>query len=469
MNPRERSIDVGLLLRRGIPLALACALLAGVAAYLLSSAREDEFEASSLVLLRDVYTDPAFGESAAPGGDEVTATNVLLASRRRIFESVARQPGVDADVEALRRSVSASAEGGTNVARITAVRPTAQSAALVANSVAREFVRARQAGARSRAAVALRVLRRQFRQLSERGRGTESGLRLRERIDDLEVVQRIGLASPSVVEFATPPTEARAPRPRRDAILGGLFGLALGLGVAVALVQADRRVRRPEAAEAASGLPLLAIVTGRPQAGSVGDAVGTHGLQPYRLLRANLRHRVGGGPVRSVGVVDAGGPVDDAREVARGLALAAGSEGERALLAMTSAAPAARAGVPEPVAAGDGVDRGQGSGSLRWRLDQLDHEGQVALLDVDPADSASVGAAAELGDVLREAEDDFELVVLHAPAPTQSPGAIPSLERLRGVVVVVPLGRTATEDLDRMGERLESLGLRPVGIVATRA
>jgi succinoglycan biosynthesis transport protein ExoP len=84
------------------------------------------------------------------------------------------------------------------------------------------------------------------------------------------------------------------PRPKRNALLGGLIGIVVGIGLAFLAEALERRIRSSSEAEAALGLPLLARVPAPPR--SVRKAGRPVMLakpvapeaEPYRRLRTNL-------------------------------------------------------------------------------------------------------------------------------------------------------------------------------------
>ena len=78
-----------------------------------------------------------------------------------------------------------------------------------------------------------------------------------------------------------------------NSIIGGVLGLLLGLGCALAAAQMDRRIQRPEDLEDALDLPLLTTVP-RSKAlrkGDIWGSVNGNGdVEAFRRLRASLRY-----------------------------------------------------------------------------------------------------------------------------------------------------------------------------------
>jgi uncharacterized protein involved in exopolysaccharide biosynthesis len=230
-------------LLRGVPLTLLTAVACAVAAYLLSSRQDDRYEASALVLVRPVGGDPVLNVDANGSLDEGegVATDALLLTSRDILAAAIRREGLDTTPEELEDAVSAEAISGTNLVRVTASAGDAQGAAARATGVAETFVRIRQARASRRARRARTTLLQQYDQLSPASQQTQAGVQLLERIRELRTVEGLGQQAPQVAETARVPEEVVSPKPRRDAVFGGLFGLVLGAGLAVLWVGSSRR------------------------------------------------------------------------------------------------------------------------------------------------------------------------------------------------------------------------------------
>jgi capsular polysaccharide biosynthesis protein len=445
---------------RGIPLALLTALVCAALAYALSARQEQRYEASSLVLVREVGSDPALGVGTGDIQEgEGVATEALLITSRSVLRTAARRKGVALDADELEDSVTAEAVAGTNIVRVTAAASSAEQAAAAATGVAKAFVAAQRSAARDRARTARRTLRQQYDALNPVTRRAEAGAQLLERIQELRAVERLGKRAPRVAETARVPEEAKSPQPVRDAALGGLFGLLLGSGLAVLWVATGRRPERPEELERAFGTPVLAALKG-----GLGRRSATARLlqgadaQSLRLLHARLRRLPGERQLRSLALT----PVserEDVMPIAWRLAAAAAAGGERVLVLDGEGArleavrcPSARHVSPE---AGD-----EPLGGLE----------RVSLDGGEPgAPGFDVASRPQRGErfvgLVEAAADEWELVILPTPSVLGSGNALDVLTHVDGVILVVRDGGDEQERVPTLRAQLDAAGARVLGVV----
>jgi succinoglycan biosynthesis transport protein ExoP len=64
----------------------------------------------------------------------------------------------------------------------------------------------------------------------------------------------------SLLARATPPGTPSSPKVAANLLIGVMFGLAMGVGVAFVLEQFDKRIRVPADAVSALGLPVIGIM-----------------------------------------------------------------------------------------------------------------------------------------------------------------------------------------------------------------
>lgn len=97
-----------------------------------------------------------------------------------------------------------------------------------------------------------------------------------------------------VVDSATPQSKPVRPKLVLNLLLGGIFGLAVGVGLAMLRTVLDNSIRSATQLEARLGLPCLAVLPRRPSlaAGSRHEAIFDHPVYPISLgfLKSHLLH-----------------------------------------------------------------------------------------------------------------------------------------------------------------------------------
>ncbi len=340
---------------------LVAGLVLGVAAALgLSATQSTQYTAEATLLL-----DPGKTTSTATvmDPDEVaTQANVIasVAVAKRVVDSLA----LDVTPQRLLRSVTVAPIDQTRTVSVTAVRPTADEAAAVANAFARHYIAYRvedevQNAVAIRAALQnqlatvtseLSTVRRKLAQSPDRDqrlllRAQEQSLVARQA--DLQT-QVLLLTSPSepapggkLLYPAQPPGHPSQPRPLRGAALGGVLGLILGTLLAYARDRFDDGIRDEQRLRSTIGtLPLLGRIPVEP-AGTTRPVSLTRphssASEAYRSLTTNIRFlSAGHRPVRrergDLLVVTSSVVGEGKTTVATNLAVSAARVGFRVLL-----------------------------------------------------------------------------------------------------------------------------------------
>jgi uncharacterized protein involved in exopolysaccharide biosynthesis len=145
--------------------------------------------------------------------DRYAINQAALATSRPVLERAIRQGSLDVEADALLEAVTVTAGRGTDVLQIEATAPSRDDAAAWADAVA-EAYRATQADS----------VRQQTSEL----------LRLSATEGDAAVLKRAAVYGDGVglIEPAARPESPSSPQPLRDAVLAGIVGMVLGLGLA---------------------------------------------------------------------------------------------------------------------------------------------------------------------------------------------------------------------------------------------
>ncbi|MDQ3435172.1 MAG: hypothetical protein M3481_10920 [Actinomycetota bacterium] len=459
MNERERQLPpLPVVLRRVLPVAVAVAFVCAAIAGYLSAQRADQYETSALLLLRPVAPDPAVspGAEAAFTEGEGLATNVLLVSRPGVLTRVAERPEIELTPAQIGQGLEVEGEEGTNIIRVTARTGDPVKAAQVATAVAEEFVQIRRTASATRVRQVQELLEDQLAAVSE-GEGeapTEARLLLREEIERLTVREEAPGQQPQVVQEASVLAAPVSPQPRRDAALAGLLGLVLGAGLGLLRVGSDRRLEGADVMRQALAAPVLITVPSwrTLRHGRRRGRLPGRGAQGFRLLHLSLRPRDGHGPVRVVAIT-AAGPDADAGVAAWHLAAAASAARDRVIL-VEEGASVDGGGLTERVsqASFDG-----GHGSTGFDILPTDKR--------DPDNEGDAGRPARLDEVLHEAREAYDVVVVPTASMVDTPDAALIMEHADGVVVTARRGRVERDRVDALRSQLELLGTPVLAVV----
>jgi Mrp family chromosome partitioning ATPase len=192
-------------------------------------------------------------------------------------------------------------------------------AARIANTFAEEYVQFRVRSARQRYREAADLAKQQLLELSPADLLTPQGRELQARQRELEITAALQTGGAELVRRARVPSGESRPRPKLSAVIGGMLGLLLGVGVALAMNLIDRRFKDEEEAEIFFGLPILAAIPRPARRAAAFDDPAQRNA--YGLLATNLRLASGGGASSAV-LITSPGPGDGKTSVSFGVARA---------------------------------------------------------------------------------------------------------------------------------------------------
>jgi polysaccharide biosynthesis transport protein len=476
-------------LRRRAVVIVLTVVVGVVAGLLFSYSQPKRYESTASLLFKPSLLDAQVTglPLQLPTGDpqREAETNLALVSLDDVRLRAAARLGPGYTPKRFEDDVDISAKGRSNIVEITASAATAEEAARVANAVAVSFVAFRRAGLRDQVVRAANKVR---TALKRRGLAPPVRTVLRANLARLGLLASTQTGDVQFVQRAEPPSDPSSPKPLLFAIIGGALGMVLGLGLALASEQLDRRVRRTDQLEDALGLPLLAVV---PRSRALGqrtewggrDAAGDE--EPFRRLRASLRHSGGEAELRSVLVTSAragSGKTTVATHLAA--AAAAGGHARVLLIEADLRRPrlAALLGLPPdnglskllesadslgqmvsdqviPITLGGGSNGSGPDGRPELGFDALP-------AGPPPADPSELLDSSRMRELLRAARSTYDLIVIEAPPPTLVSDAIPLMKQVDGVVVVGRLGRESDPELRELRDELQRFGVTPVGAVA---
>jgi polysaccharide biosynthesis transport protein len=481
--PREHTSVLSVLRRRAL-IVIGVTILAGAAAAAFAYGTRDTYESTAKLIVSQTIGPELNAIGLLPpssDADNLSQSAVDVVGSRRVAEATAEQlqrRGVDISADDVVRDVSVTNEKGSDVVQVAGKAASARRAALVTEVYARNAARLAENDTRVRARRTLAALQQQFTELTPEERESTIGpaARLRSHIEKVKVIAEVGNGSPQIIQRAFVPT-AKAGNPIQTILLGVLFGVVLGIGLALLREQSDRRLHRAEDVSAAFYAPVLTTVP-RHRALKRHRAFGDlppEVAEAFRMLQMNL-HFGQSGPVRSV-LVTSSRSREGKTTVSWNLAAAAASSGRSVVLVeadLRRPSIAARYGLdPAPgltealrgtvsVAASLQVVPPQGADTG----DRYPRPMHVLVAGEPPPDPWAMMQSQVMGSILDTLRRDHDFVVIDTPPIPHVADTISLLRRVDGVIVTASVNSTRGPEAERLRDQLQVLDARVLGVVA---
>ncbi|WP_062204863.1 polysaccharide biosynthesis tyrosine autokinase [Aureimonas sp. AU12] len=298
--------------------------------------------------------------------------------------------------------------------------------------------------------------------------------RVSDRLGKLDPYASVADPGARVISTAEVPVEPFSPKPR-ILIAGGLFGsLVVGFVVAMGAESLNARVHTARRAMQILRMPILANVPDlpRPFFGRRPDAVSHLCGRPtssfargFRPLRAACR-RWNSGHREQVVLVTSSLAGEGKSTTATGLAIAAASEGLHTVLVDLQFGAG---GVRDAITFDDGsafLSHFTGRCDLR-EVQGVPHL-SVASLAPSSIDLLAGPEGRRPEDLIRALRQDFDMIVIDAPAILASEEAVALAEFVDAVVLVVEAGTVSEDALREAGDLLRQADAPLIGLVMSR-
>lgn len=473
---------VSILRRHRLVVGLTVLLAVG-ASLAISATREARYSATAVVAFNDESADlQALGTPAAPSfqPDKEAAAQAERITRQDVINRVRRDIGVRLSTAELQDSISTEVGASTNLVSIQAEASSARLAADIANGFAKAVRDDTTQRSRARYRATARAAQRRAarlqgdRNLARRGVFEDQASRL---------LALATFAQPvDIVRSAAVPSAPSSPRPVRDAVLAGLLGLMLGIGIAFLRNTFDRRLRTPADVEDCVDTPVVgyvrtALLGSTPLSTNGGPPAGEEEVEPFRILRTNVTFLAVDGGVRLI-LVTSPLPEEGKSTVAAGLAWAESMTGRRTLLVecdMRRPTLAERFGVePAPGLSDFLLGQAEPAEILR-SVPTTDAAGsEAAPLVLIPA-GRPVANHAELLDsdrfrtFLRDVAAVYDRVIVDTPPLLPVSDTLALLPQVEGMLLCLRLGQTTRDEALAARAALEHFPAKPSGVVLTGA
>jgi capsular exopolysaccharide synthesis family protein len=413
----ESSLIAGVrVLRERWWLIALCVVVCVVVATALAATSTKQYTATATLLSRSsnlaALVDPTQVQTIDPARQ--TADTLSLLQSGTVAQRVKRSLGLSESASDLKQRVDATADPNTDLISVSISDPSPTRAARIANSFANSLVSYLTESDRAQVAAGEAQISSQLAHLSP----TDSSARsvLQQALKQVVALRAVTNGNVQVVDPAEVPSSPSSPNVKRDAAVGGVVGLVLGLALAFMLDLFDRRVKTAEDLERLYGLAALTSVPLRkPRPASQRDMQGD--LEPFRILRDGLGYISLRRQTRVI-LVTSAVPGEGKTHVASGLA--------RAMASADKAVALVEADVHRPAiknqfglqASGRGLTNALADGSSP--LDFVHVDPKLPFLSVLPSgpftpNSAELLRSPEMASVLGALAREFEFVVLDGP------------------------------------------------------
>ncbi len=489
-------------LRSWLWLLIGAVLLAGGAAYAVSSALPKVYEAQATLMVGQSLSaaDPNYNDLLA--SQRLSQTYAELVTTHPLLEKVQAQLALDESIDELAGRVHADAPANSTMIKITADDGSPTRAADIANALSAALqaespaVQGRQSGVQSfidsdlqstqQLITSTRAQADQLTALPNRTPEQDDELNVLEaRLTSLRATYASMLASSSssgaslltVVEPATAPADAASPRVLLNTLLAMILGLLAAIGLAFLFEYLDDTVKGDEDVEAATGLATLGAITrmkvGRGKSEIYRLATILFPRSPaaegYRTLRTNLEFADVDRAIQTL-LVTSSIPGEGKTTTAANLAVAFAQAGRRTIL----------------------VDADLRKPSVHKIFDIANEYGLSDLLRSDamalsfvlaeceqphlrilptgklPPNPAELLGSHRMRTILERLKGEADLVILDSP-PLQAvtdPAVLGA--RVDGTLLVVDAGRTRRGALRHAREALSKTGARVLGVAINR-
>jgi capsular exopolysaccharide synthesis family protein len=274
-------------LRRGLPLVLGIVAVLTVSIYIVSASLPKRYKATASIVRR---IDPASDQTQST--DEMTrelnTLNALITTDGVLGAAARSVPGTT--IQTLRDEVSSSVDPNANLIYVTAKDPSAVRAAAIANAVAGTFVGQEANITRRQFEGARADLESELRRVQNQPGAATQPQAIRDRLSSLGVQIATAGTDLTVAQRADVPKAQDTPRPLRNAALGIVLGLFLGVLVALGRDQLIPRPTGPRELSRLLELPVLVSVPYRGRRGGRRERT-LSGIEyeTYQTLAASIR------------------------------------------------------------------------------------------------------------------------------------------------------------------------------------
>jgi succinoglycan biosynthesis transport protein ExoP len=452
-------------------------VIAAAGAYYFAGRKPKQYQASSALLFQNSHLDQQlFGNIVVSNSDPArdANTNSTLVALPAISSLVAQQLNIPSS--RVRSDISVGSDATSNVLTVTATDEQPRVAAAIANAYVRQYINFRQSTDRDQLAQAQLLVSNALAKIPPASQNSPAAQDLQSKSRELKLLASLQTGNASVVQTASPSYSAVSPTPSRDAMVGLVLGLLVGVALVVVLERRDRRVKSVDEVEDLYGVPVVGTIPESSQLRGAGAVGSPRDREAFSMLRAQLRYFDVDRDIKRVMVTSA-----DTREGKSMTSLnlvraAAQADEKRALLIETDMrrpALMSMIGFQNVAGLAELLSHSQdlASGLRELVITPADPDGDceagfdVLVGGALPPNPVELLASQRMKDLLAYAEATYDIVVLDTPPIGMVSDAIPLIHQVDGVIVISRLGYTRYDRASQLMKQLRALNAHVLGVV----
>jgi Mrp family chromosome partitioning ATPase/capsular polysaccharide biosynthesis protein len=483
---------------------VALMVLGFAGALVLSMQTTPRYQATAKILRQTTTLDQAlFGAQIFQISDQERAliTGADLVRLDAVAQKVKQELGSPRSPQSLGNMITTRPNSTANIIDIVATSTDSSEPADVANSFARQFITYRQQADRTVLANARAQVEAELKAMTQSEAASARGQTLSQKVEELAVLESLQTGGYELVQAARAPSVAYNIHTYRNAAVGLVLGLIVGLIAASLLHLLDRRIKDEDVFEREFGLPVIARIPlvgrrwsgtrGRRSSAPVGfNDRGSLVLEAFRTLRSNLKFFEVDRVLGTI-LVTSPLPREGKSVTAVNLALSLAMSGSRVILL--------EADLRRPMLNSYlGLDGHLGFSDLLSGTRTVSEVVQVLettrflpqkgpgarvpdqtvaptahrdLLYVSagplPPNPAELLATDRTADVFKQLTAVCDYVIIDAPPVLLVSDALEIAKKVDGVILVSRLRATRIDEARRTRQSLERIGVKPLGVIVS--
>ena len=489
-------------------LIVLSALVAGVAAYAISSRQTPIYRASTRILVSQSVNSSSATMQYADilAAERLSSTYAQMLTARPMLEKAIRKAGLEGFItpEELAGAISVEPVRDTQLIDLHVEHPDPYIAALLANALPQVFVEFTNEQQTARYQELKQSLQAQLQQLSEQIQETDRKIQflgnatdpetsarrtiLEDRLaqyrntygnvlaqlENIRLAEANALDRITVVEPATPPQHPVRPRVLMNTLLALIVGGLIGLGAAYLVEYVDDTIKTPDDIARLTPVSTLGIIAKSKKAdeGIVTlDDPRSPVAEAYRTVRTAIQFASVDKPIRTL-VVTSAGPGEGKSTTAANLAVVMAQAGNRVVLIdadLRKPTQHRRWKLPNTVGLTGALLMDEISENLDYLLSPTTVENLWVLTSGQlPHNPSELLGSHKLQQLIDQLLQSYDILLFDSPPALAVTDPVVLGRNLDGVLIVVDAGSTREPALVHVLTEMERVNAHVIGIILNR-